>query len=455
VERSFIVGVIGDFSGRGAGKVGGVLDVDRDGFDALFARLEPRIRVELPFCDELALDDWEQWRPEALVQRVPGLARLREARDNARDPERMRALIAESDVSVDLEPEAAPRAAAPAAPSGSGADLLDDLLSGGGAEGSGARMPSSVADPEFAALVEAIASPHAERIDHAGIAARQDVIDRELGRRLRALLHHPAFQRRESLWRSLRALVFGSETGEGLRIRMLDADLDGLRGEQAQPLRDEIFQRLEAEGRGLEGSRPFDLLVCDARVDGTTESDLALLGHLAGLAARAEVPCLLEAGRELWGLGPGAADFVEQGRPLRGAERIGLCGPDLLLRIPYGASADPVEGFRFEEVEEGGAEADYLWGGASFEVAAAMCEAVAETGRADEAPRFARREGLPFHPSGPGGEPAGSARALFTESEIDRLRELGVLALAGIRGRDAAVITSFSSLAGASLLTEG
>lgn len=455
MNRDFILGVIGDFSGAAEARSDRFVDVDRDTFATLFERLAPRIELGLPFCETLELSDWEDWHPDALVRRVPTLAKLREARAAAGNAEKMRALLADAGVAaVEETAEAAPPAGPPPAEV-SEAELLDDLLAGAPKEGAPLRLVRHVADPAFERLVAEIAEPHAERIDHAGIAARREAVDRELGARLRSLLRHPALQRREALWRSLRALVFGSETSERLRIRIFDADPDRLRGEPGGALAETLRQRIVTDEKGTLGGTPFGLLVVEAWVAGA-EDDLLLLERLGALAAEAEAPCLLEAGPGLWAAErrAEAEAFLRQARALRGAERLAVCAPGLLARLPYGRAGDPVEGFAFEEVDPDTDVSAYCWGGAAFAVAAAAAEAAAETGRASQAARFARREGLPFHPAGPGGEPAGPARQLLPDAEIERLRALGILPVAGVRGRDTAVITSLTSLTGRPLFAE-
>src|SRR5688572_6910279 len=47
-------------------------------------------------------------------------------------------------------------------------------------------------------------------------------IDKKLSSQLNAVMHHPEFQRLEGTWRGLHYLVHQSETGEGLKIRVLN-----------------------------------------------------------------------------------------------------------------------------------------------------------------------------------------------------------------------------------------
>ena len=306
-----------------------------------------------------------------------------------------------------------------------------------------------------AIFVEISGTRRAERIDHAGIAARRDAIDAELGARTRTLLRHPVFRAREALWRSLRALVWGSETDEGLRIRILDAAPEILRGDDAGPLADALYRLVVTEEHGTSGGQPFGLLLVDAELVGD-DGDLALLAHLGRVAGEAEAPCLVGAAPALWlpDRAEATSAFLERARALPGADRIALCAPRLLVRIPYGRASDPVDRFSFEEVDEDTDSEGYSWGGASFAIARAAAEAVADTGTPAQTARFVQREGLPFHPRATARDSVGPTEQVLPDSELERLRALGILPVAGVRGRDTAVIVSLDSLTGASLFSD-
>jgi type VI secretion system protein ImpC len=406
----------------------------------------------LPFCDGFELSEWDDWHPDGLAERVPALAKLLEARDCAADAARMRERLAEAGVSLEAGEQGRPAPASEPGEAVSEADLLDDLLAGGSEPGGPVRVTRHVADPEFARLVAEIAAPHAEHIDHAGIAARRDAVDRELGARTRTLLRHPVFRARESLWRSLRGLVWGSETGEQLRIRILDADVDSLRGEDGGALAEALQRLVVTDESGTLGGQPFGLLLVDAEIR-CQEEDLELIGRLGRLASGARVPCLVGAGRSLWqaDAAEAAEAFLAKAREIPGADRIGLCAPRLLLRPPYGRDGDPVDRFGFEEVGVDTGNDGFAWGSASFAVAAAAAEAVAEVQDARAAARFARRDGLPFHPRGRNADPVGPTEQVLPDSELERLRALGILPVAGVRGQDAAVVLSLDSMTGAPL----
>ena len=469
---TFIVGVIGDYSGGGGGPGGAerlaerrFIEVDRDRFEQVFRRLSPRIELELPFCASIELASWEHFHPDQLAERVPALSKLLEAREAVGDPPRMRRLIAESGLDLALAKGA--DAVTDAAP-GEGlrgetteAELLDAIVEGRPLEGS-ARIVKRSADPEFDRMIAEIVGASADSTDYAQQDRLRAAIDRELAARMRAILHHPRFQRLEAAWCSLRDLVRQSEMGEALRLRVLDlaqgdllADLDAA-GDPASTL---LHRRVYEEEKGTPGGEPYGLLLVDLAFAGS-EDDLRVLEHLAGLAARAELPCLAGVAASLWRGGEidwaGAAALAERVRGLPGARWIGLCCPRLLLRLPYGPETEPLDRFEFDEAAPGDPLESYLWGSPAFALGRAAAQAFAAFGTVAAAARFAQLEDLPVHVYRAEGEArsTGPSDRLLTDAEIERIKGLGLIPIAAARGRDLASIGSFRSLTGEPLFRE-
>jgi type VI secretion system protein ImpB len=110
-ELPFVAGVIGDFSGDPTQKLPELRDrkfvqIDRDNFNRIMERMAPglNLKVENTLTDEggemgvnlkfNAIDDFE---PAKVVDQVPALKNLMEARNKLRD------LLAKADRSEDLE----------------------------------------------------------------------------------------------------------------------------------------------------------------------------------------------------------------------------------------------------------------------------------------------------------------------------------------------------------------
>ena len=461
---SLEIGVFGDFSGGSVAPDDRRLHViDRDDFDDILARFAPRAVLHLPFCDAISLTCFGDLHPDSLAARVPALSKLLDARDEVGNASLMRRLIEDSGIdgaalqaethedsgpgSNDDEP--APRAT-------SGGELLDAIVSGRKIEGP-VQVERAAIDPAFDRVVREIAEASADRTDYAQQDRWRAAIDAEIAARMSAILSHPAFLALESSWRGLRSLVFGTDTSESLRIRILDLSGDDLRAELSggrSPTLDRIFVQQERE---TPGGVALDLLVADYAL-GDSESDRAQLAALADLAVRAAAPCVSGLHPTLWSSEEidwdGLERVAEAGRAHPGAARLGLIGPRLLLRPPYGPETEPIDRFDFDEAPGGGAAPGYVWGNGAYVVAHAAGEACATLGDASEMAKFSRLDDLPLHVHRQDGTPVatGPTDQLLSDSEIDRLRELGLMPLVGFRGQDTAFVGAFQSLTGKRLM---
>ncbi len=110
-ELPFVVGVLGDFSGQPTEPLKPMKDrkfiqVDRDNFDDVLARMTPALQMrvqntitadgsEMPVA--LKFNKMDDFEPAAIVEQVPALKRMLEARNQLRD------LLSKADRSEDLE----------------------------------------------------------------------------------------------------------------------------------------------------------------------------------------------------------------------------------------------------------------------------------------------------------------------------------------------------------------
>jgi type VI secretion system protein ImpB len=98
-ELPFVVGVLGDFSGKPADPLPRVRDrkfveIDRDNFDSVLAGMKPRLQMGVEnklnndggkIAVELNFRSMEDFEPDQVVQQVEPLRRLVEARRNLSD----------------------------------------------------------------------------------------------------------------------------------------------------------------------------------------------------------------------------------------------------------------------------------------------------------------------------------------------------------------------------------
>jgi type VI secretion system protein ImpC len=144
-----------------------------------------------------------------------------------------------------------------------------------------------------------------------------------------------------------------------------------------------------------------------------------------------------------------AARQWEELRQSPDASWIGLAMPRFLLRLPYGKSMASVESLDFEELSGTPHHQQYLWGNPAFACVQLLAEAFANDGWKMRPGAHTEIDGLPLHVYEAEGEKQVKpcAEMLLTERDVDWVLDQGYMALASIRGRDAARLVRFQSIA--------
>lgn len=449
--------VLGDFSGRGSrgvcerlGPGRGPIAVDLDDLDGLFARLSVEIRLSPPEGPDLLLRPrgLEDFHPDRILMREPAFHELRRIRQGLEDPQR----FAESAAAVRAwgEPRSQPRReTSPGTPgiASQAPDLMEQML--------GTAPPGHPPEPEregFEEFVEQIVKPH---LEPAGAAEKQRLIirtDQEIALRMRSILHHPAFQAVEAAWRGLDFLLRRLETGEGLRVEVLDASKEELALDlkSAKDLSDSELHRI------LVGSAPEDAPMWSAMAGlyafGPTVEDVALLARLSRVAQAAGAAALSGAAPSLlaadsfasapeprrWQKAQGepAEELWAALRQMPEARYLGLAAPRFLLRLPYGARTDPTEHFAFEEFTGAPAHEDYLWGNPSL-----LCLVLLESP--------GMLTGLPLHVYERDGQTLlqPCAETLLPLTVAEAMLERGIMPVLALSDRDAVRVARLQSVA--------
>jgi type VI secretion system protein ImpC len=252
-------------------------------------------------------------------------------------------------------------------------------------------------------------------------------IDAMLTTQLRAIMHHPAFQRLEGTWRGLNYLVQHAETDERLKIKILNTG----KAELAQSAAAAVHTQID---RG----EPVRLMVADFEF-GRDPIDVTILTAVGEVAEAVQAPLLAAAKPELFGL----TDFAELYRadseatlhqfdaawagfrdsPAGAAFTLTL--PRVLARPPYGAETSPVEEFAFEEIS-GPDPSQHVWMSAVWVYAERVTAAAARGGSWD-----GQAEGLPQHTfeEADGDRMSRSTEALVPDSWAYELRDRGFAVL--------------------------
>ena len=250
------------------------------------------------------------------------------------------------------------------------------------------------------------------------INARIAQIDHVISKQLNAILHHPEFQELEGSWRGLKYLLDQSETGEGLKIKVLNVTKKELLKDlqrAAEFDQSALFKKVYEEEYGVFGGAPFSALMGNFEF-GKSGQDIELLEKISQVAAASHAPFLSAASHEMFNL----ESYTDLANPrdmakvldtseyakwkaFRDSEDsryVALTLPRMLLRDPYGSDGVPIEAFNYEEGLSGTDHDSYLWGNAGWALSARVTQAFAKHGwcatiRGVESGGLV--EGLPVH----------------------------------------------------------
>src|SRR5258708_29068547 len=230
------------------------------------------------------------------------------------------------------------------------------------------------------------------------INARIAQIDHLLSIQLNEILHNPVFQKLEGSWRGLRYLLDQSETNDQLKIKVLNVSKkELLKDLQRAPEFDQsaLFKKVYEEEFGVFGGAPFAAMIGDYEF-GKGPEDIELLERISQTAAGAHSPFLSAASPEFFNLESYATldaprdlskvfDSTEYAKwkSFRASEDwryVGLTGPRMLLRLPYGQKTKQVDAFQYEEDVDGTDHNKYLWGNAAYALGTRLTNAFAMYG---------------------------------------------------------------------------
>jgi type VI secretion system protein ImpC len=297
-------------------------------------------------------------------------------------------------------------------------------------------------------------------------------IDALVSKQLNEIMHHAEFQKLEASWRGLHQLVMGAETGETLKVRVMNVSKkDMLRDFQAASEFTEsaLWKKIYENEFGQYGGDPFGCLVGDFEF-GKGPQDIELLEHLATVAAAAHAPFVSAAASQMFGLDsftdlPNPRDLAKvfdksnpentkwlSFRDSEDARFVCLVVPHVLGRLPYGNATVPAESFDFEEDVDGQDHHKYLWTNASYSFAGRLTAAFAKHHwcvaiRGPEGGGMV--DGLPIHVIKSSEGDIGSkcpTETLIPETRENELSELGFIALCNCKNTDYAAFFGGNSV---------
>lgn len=315
--------VPGDEWNAGASAPPSAIRVTSAELDGLFAKLRPRIALEVPSVVDdgrivrvdLSPTSLKSFRPDGLCAEVPLLRALLDGRlvlERLRDGQ-----VSELDARTELDrlwsggalarevmgllPQGAAKAPAPAAPKApvkASVDSLLDLVDMSTTGDAAAEAPEPTAKPAgkpaqpskygdlIASFVRSARGGAGGKVSPAEALSR---VDRAIGLQLGAILQHPEVRRLEEAYRGLKLVLERAESHRGILFDVVSARPADMPA---------AFARTLAASAGRE--HPVSFAVVDVAIDGSAAS-LALLEAIAKVAEEGPCPAVVSTKSELFG----------------------------------------------------------------------------------------------------------------------------------------------------------
>ncbi|HZR21583.1 MAG TPA: type VI secretion system contractile sheath large subunit [Verrucomicrobiae bacterium] len=297
-------------------------------------------------------------------------------------------------------------------------------------------------------------------------------IDRKLTEQVNLILHHQDFKSLEGTWRGLHYLINNTETGENLKIRVMNISkkevsktlkkFKGTAWDQSP-----LFKKLYEEEFGMPGGQPYGCLMGDYYFDHSAP-DVEMLAGIAQISAAAHAPFITAAAPSLLNMETwqelsnprdlakifGTPEYAawKSLRESEDARYLGLTMPRVLARIPYGAKTSPVDEFAFEEDTAGADHTKYVWTNAAYSMATNITRAFKLYGwcaRIRGAESGGMVEGLPVHsfPTDDGGVDMKCPTEIgITDRREKELADCGMMPISHWKNTDFAVFVGAQSL---------
>lgn len=211
-------------------------------------------------------------------------------------------------------------------------------------------------------------------------------IDKKLTDQVNQILHHEELRTLEAAWRGLHHLVNNTETGEDLKLRVLNiskSELSKVLKKYKGTAWDQspLFKKFYEEEFGTAGGEPIGCIVGDYYFDHSAP-DLEILSGMAQIAAAMHAPFLASAkptvfNMETWQDLANPRDLAKifsspeyaawkAFRQTEDAKYVGLVMPRTLARLPYNEKDNPVEEFSFTEDTAGAVDDRFVWSNAAY-----------------------------------------------------------------------------------------
>ncbi|EPK7574255.1 type VI secretion system contractile sheath domain-containing protein, partial [Klebsiella michiganensis] len=131
-----------------------------------------------------------------------------------------------------------------------------------------------------------------EKLDKTLIDHHIAELDYQISRQLDAVMHHPEFQKVESLWRGLKQLVDSTDYRQNVKTEILDVSKDDLRQDfedAPELIQSGLYWHTYTAEYDTPGGEPIGSVISAYEFDASPQ-DVALLRNISGVSAAAHMP---------------------------------------------------------------------------------------------------------------------------------------------------------------------
>ncbi len=211
-------------------------------------------------------------------------------------------------------------------------------------------------------------------------------------------MHHPEFQKVESLWRGTWFVVQRTDFRKNVRIELLDISKEHLRqdfDDSPEIIQSGLYRHTYIQEYDTPGGEPVASLISSYEFDNSPQ-DIALLRNISRVSAASHMPFIGSVGPKFFlknsmeevaaikdiGNYFDRAEYIKwkSFRDTDDSRYVGLVMPRVLGRLPYGPDTVPVRSFNYVEEVKGPDHEKYLWTNASFAFAANMVKSFVNNG---------------------------------------------------------------------------
>ncbi|ECU9385941.1 type VI secretion system contractile sheath large subunit [Salmonella enterica subsp. enterica serovar Newport] len=307
-----------------------------------------------------------------------------------------------------------------------------------------------------------------DRLDRALIDHHIAELDYQISRQLDVIMHHPEFQRAESIWRGLKSLIDSIDFSQNVKVELLDISKDDLRQDfedAPEIVQSGLYYHTYSMEYDQPGGEPVAALISAYEFDASAQ-DVALLRNISKVSAAAHMPFIGSVGPKFFlkdsmedvaaikdiGNYFDRAEYIKwkSFRNTDDARYIGLVMPRVLGRLPYGPDTVPVRTFNYVEEVKGPDHEKYLWTSATFAFASNMVRSFINNGwcvqiRGPQAGGAVQDLPIHLYDLGTGSQVKIPSEVMIPETREFEFANLGFIPLSYYKGRDYACFFSANS----------